>query len=299
MTNPADTEQQQEQTDQQQDQQQDQDQANEQGGAGGDQVQDDAEEGELVVSFGEESPPPEAEEVPENAPAWVKTLRADQQELKKTIRERDRENRELKQKLEAVTAPKVVPELKKPTMESVDYDEAEYERQFDAYTRQKAEQDAKQREKDAADKAEKDAWAAKVEAYRTAKTALKVKDYDEAEAEAMALLSETQQGIIVDGAENAALLVYALGKNPEQAKQLASIKNPVKFAFAVAKLETKLKATPRKAPPAAESTVRGSGSISSTSGNSELARLEAAADKSGDRTAVIAYRRKMRQQAAK
>lgn len=294
MTNQADTEAEDQNSEQSNDQQQD---------GTGQQVDDSSgeqgeDEGELVVSFGEESPPQE-EEVPADAPAWVKDLRKSSREKDKQLRDKERELRELKQLVEAAKAPKQEPELKKPTMESVDYDEAEYERQFDAYTRQKAEVDAKQREKDAAEKAEKDAWAAKVEAYQTAKAALKVKDYDDAEAEATSTLSQIQQSIIVTGADNAALLVYALGKNPAKAKELASIKDPVKFAFAVAKLETQLKATPRKAPPAAESTVRGSGSISSTSSNSELARLEAAAEKTGDRTAVIAFKRKMRQAQAK
>jgi len=293
MTVTADTDDTQEQhTDGQQDDQQ-QDHATDEAGGDDQGTDDQQEEGSLVVSFGEESPPPEEEEVPENAPGWVRTLRADQKELRKRTRELEQENRELKQKQEQQQAPKDEPVLKKPTLESVDYDEAEYERQFEAYNQAKAKLDAKQREKAAAEQAEKDAWQAKLNAYNTTKTALKVADFEDAEAEVTASLNQTQLAIIVNGADNSALLIYALGKAPAKVKELASIKDPVKFAFAVAKLETQVKATPRKAPPAAESSVRGSGSASSASSNSELTRLEAEAERTGDRSKVVAYRKRL------
>jgi hypothetical protein len=54
---------------------------------------------------------------------------------------------------------------------------------------------------------------------------------------------------MLQGADNPALVVYALGKNPKKAKELSEIKDPVKFAFAVAKLEKELKVTNRRAAP--------------------------------------------------
>lgn len=291
MTLAADNEGAQEQyTDDQQDEQQ-QDHATDEAGGDDQGTDDQQEEGSLVVSFGEESPPPEEEE--EVASPLIKDLRSRQKEMSKSIREKERENAELKQKLEQYQAPKDEPALKKPTLESVDYDEAEYERQFEAYNQAKAKADAKQREKAAAEQAEKDAWQAKLNAYNTTKTALKVADFEDAEAEVTASLNQTQLAIIVNGADNSALLIYALGKAPAKVKELASIKDPVKFAFAVAKLETQVKATPRKAPPAAEQSVRGSGSASSTSSNSELTRLEAEAERTGDRSKVVAYKKRL------
>jgi hypothetical protein len=104
------------------------------------------------------------------------------------------------------------------------------------------------------------------------------------------VLNPTQLGIIVNGADNPAQLVYALGKSPAKAKELAAIKDPVKYVFAVAKLETQLKVQPRKAPPAPERVVRGNAGTA-TGVDNTLARLQAEADKSGDRSAVAKYLR--------
>ena len=92
----------------------------------------------------------------------------------------------------------------------------------------------------------------------------------------------------MQGSENPALVVYALGKNPKKAKELAAISDPVKFAFAVAKLETQLKVTPRKTAPVPERQIRGSAQLSGAV-DSTLERLRAEADKTGDRTKVAAY----------
>ena len=70
--------------------------------------------------------------------------------------------------------------------------------------------------------------------------------------------------------------------------------DPVKFAFAVAKLETQLKVTNRKAAPPPESTVRGTGRVSGAV-DSTLERLRADAEKTGDYSKVMQYKRQKRQ----
>ena len=99
--------------------------------------------------------------------------------------------------------------------------------------------------------------------------------------------------MILQGADNPALVVYALGKNTKRAKEIASIKDPVKFAFAVAKLETTLKVNSRKTPPPPEKTVSGSGNSSGTV-DSTLERLRGEASKSGDFSKVIAYKKSLK-----
>jgi hypothetical protein len=128
-------------------------------------------------------------------------------------------------------------------------------------------------------------------AYGKAKAELRVRDYEDAEETVLQHLDIPQQNVIVKGAENAALVVYALGKNPTKAKELASIKDPIDFAFAVARLEKDLKVSNRakKAPPP-EKVVTGSGRISG-SVDSELERLRAHAEKTGDISAVLRYKR--------
>ena len=241
----------------------------------------DADE-DVVVTIGEEAPP--AEEDVTQAPTWVKDLR-------KSHREMQRENRELKEKLKIQTA-EVSSEVvlgAKPKLEDHDYDADKYEDELSKWYDRKRLADEQAIKVKAEQDAQKNAWQERLDSYGKAKTELKVKDYEDAEVVVQEVLSKTQQGIILQGADNPALVVYALGKNPAKAKELASIKDPVKYAFAVAKLETQLKISQRKAP-APEGTVsKGSGSVSG-SVDSTLERLRAEAAKTGDYTKVVRYK---------
>lgn len=249
-----------------------------------DQGDDDAIADEVVVSIGDEQPP---EEKP--APRWVKELRKSQRELA-------RENRELKARLEstASTETKPVQLGPKPTLDGCDYDSERYEAELAAWFERKRDADqAEQRARDAQEAQERD-WRAKLEAYGKAKAELKVRDYDEAEDAVQSLFDVTQQGVMLEGAENPALLVYALGKSPSKAKELAAIKSPVKFAFAIAKLEKELKVSTRtKQAPAPEKTVSGTARISG-SVDSNLERLREEAARTGDISKVVAYKRQLK-----
>lgn len=253
-------------------------------GTDDEQGDDDAIADEVVVSIGDEQPP---EEKP--APRWVKELRKSQRELA-------RENRELKARLEstASTETKPVQLGPKPTLDGCDYDSERYEAELAAWFERKRDADqAEQRARDAQEAQERD-WRAKLEAYGKAKAELKVRDYDEAEDAVQSLFDVTQQGVMLEGAENPALLVYALGKSPSKAKELAAIKSPVKFAFAIAKLEKELKVSTRtKQAPAPEKTVSGTARISG-SVDSNLERLREEAARTGDISKVVAYKRQLK-----
>ena len=249
-------------------------------------VQEDDEEGdedEVVISIGEESPPQE-EEV--RAPAWVR-------ELRKSNREKERKIRELEAKLNTTaTETKPVALSAKPTLESCDYDSDEYEQKLAEWYEQKREYDAAEASVAAQRDAEAKAWQDKLDSYAKAKASLKVRDYDEAEATALDTFDVTQQGIVLQGSDNPALLIYAIGKSTKRAKELAAITDPVKFAFAVAKLETQLKVTNRRAATAPERTITTSGGRVSGSIDSQLERLRAEALKTGDLSKVMEYKRR-------
>jgi hypothetical protein len=246
-----------------------------------DEQDQDELENEVVVSIGEEAPPTE-EEKP--APKWVR-------ELRRTQRELQRENRELKAKLEAPsrTETKPVQVGVKPTLDSCDYDSEKFETELAQWYERKRDADAAEAQVRSEQEAQERTWKAKLDAYGKAKAELRVRDYDDAEEAVQQFLDVTQQGVLIEGADNPALLVYALGKNPAKAKELAAIKSPVKFAFAVAKLEKELKVSSRsKQAPPPEKTVSGTGRISGAV-DSTLERLRAEADRTGDRTKVIRY----------
>lgn len=249
----------------------------------GDETQ--AEDDSVVISIGDESPSSEEAEE-QRAPEWVRDLR-------KSNRETVRELKEAKAELERLKTPQKAPISEKPTLEGCDYDSDDFERELTAWHDRKREADAEARKKEEEQANAQKAWQAKLDDYGKLKSELKVKDYEDAEAAATELLSTTQQGVILSGAENPAMVVYALGKNPKKAKELASITDPVKFAFAVAKLETQLKVTPRKSAPLPESTVRGS---ARTPGNTDaqLARLRDEAQRTGDASKVLAYKSQLK-----
>jgi hypothetical protein len=250
----------------------------------------EAEPDEVVVTIGDEAP---AEE-PERAPEWVRELRKSHRELQRKVREYEEQSAR-------VTAPAAVPTLgAKPKLEDHDYDTDKYETALEAWYRQKDTVEAARRQAEAQVEAQRKAWQDKLDGYAKAKADLRVKDYEDAEATVQESLNTVQQGVLLQGADNPALVVYALGKNPKKAKELASITDPVKFAFAVAKLESTLKVNAVKRPPAPEKTIGSSSAPISGTVDSTLERLRAEAEKTGDMTKVIRYRNQLREkQAAK
>jgi hypothetical protein len=247
-------------------------------------VDDQDEPEEVVVSIGEDAPPPE-DHTP--APEWVR-------ELRKTNRELQRQNRELQSKLQVQpTENKPVAIGTKPKLEDHDYDADKYEEALTDWFERKRQADDVNAKQQAEVMNQQKAWQAKLDGYGKAKAELRVRDYEDAEAVAQEVFSITQQGVILQGAENPALVVYALGKNSKKAKELAEITDPVKFAFAVAKLEKELKVTNRRAAPAPERIVSGTGR-SSGAVDSTLERLREEAARTGNMTKVIQYKSQKR-----
>lgn len=263
----------------------------EEGGEEGDEGAEGADEAgdgedEDVVQIGSEEPP--ASEEVKAAPKWVKDLRERQKQLA-------RENAELRAKLGAgqpgaVQAPQL-PD--KPKLADFDFDEEQFQAAMDGWYAKKRDVEAFEASQKAAAEARQKAVQAVHENYASSKKALRVKDFQDAEDEVSGQFSEWQQSVVMAGAANPAAVVYALGRTPKKLQELASIKDPVKFAVAVGKLETEVKVTRRtstKPPP--ETPLRSTSST--TASNATLERLEAEAAKTGDRSKVIAYKRQQR-----
>lgn len=245
---------------------------------------DESDNDEVLVSIGEDAPPPDE---PAHAPEWVR-------ELRKTNRELQRQNRELQGKLQTTTTEtKPVVLGKKPSLEDYDYDADKFEEALTTWFERKRTADDVNARQEAEVMNQQKAWQSKLDGYGKAKAELRVKDFEDAEAVAQELFNITQQGVMLQGADNPALVIYALGKNPKKAKELAEIKDPVKFAFAVAKLEKDLKVTNRKAAPPPERIVSGTGR-SSGAVDSTLERLREEASRTGNMTKVIQYKAQKR-----
>jgi hypothetical protein len=249
--------------------------------SGNDQAEDDADE--VIVSIGEEAPPPEEQA---HAPGWVK-------ELRKANREKEKRIRELEAKLTQTTEKKPVILGPKPKLEDHDYDADRFEAALADWFDRKRVADVESQKIHQAEQAQKQAWQEKLDGYGKAKAELRVRDFEDAEAVAQELFNITQQGVVLQGADNPALVIYALGKNPKKATELAKIEDPVKFAFAVAKLEKELKVTNRKAAPAPERMISSTGRVSGAV-DSTLERLREEAARTGNMTKVIQYRAQKR-----
>jgi hypothetical protein len=239
-------------------------------------------DGELVITIeGEE----EKEE--EKDPDWLKNLR-------KQNLERGRKLKELERQLQSVTVTKKKVLRQKPTLADHDYDDEAFQSDIDKWYDEKLEIDKQEKEEEQKKKTEEEQWKNTVESYQAAKTALaqKLPDFDEAEEMAFSYLSNNQQGIIAIGADSPANIIYAIGKRPELAERLSKITDPIKFAVAIAKMEGNIKMT-RKSPPPPEEKLSGTGGgIAST--DKTLERLEKEADRTGDRTKLIQYKRSLK-----
>jgi len=249
---------------------------------------EESEDEEVTVSIGDEDSPPEEET--KAAPAWVKELRKTNRELKKQLREKD-------EKLKAVsgaTETQPVELGKRPSIEDFDYDTEKFEEELSNWFERKHKVEEHKAKVAQEQQAQEKQWQERLNSYEESKGNLKVRDYEEAEFNAQESLSTTQQGMIVQGAENPALVIYALGKNSNKLKEISKIKDPVKFAFTVAKLETQLKVQSKKRPSSKpEKTIKGSTGNSGTV-DSQLERLRSEAEKTGDYSKVIAYKNKLK-----
>lgn len=246
---------------------------------------DELEDDELDVIRIEGETPPEQEEV-KGAPQWAKDLR-------KINKSKNEEIRTLRAELErAKTEPKQAVSLpQKPKLEDFDYDPDEFETALEQWHGKKLEHDAQEKENAKAVEAQQKEWQDTVDNYEKTKSSLKVRDYDVAEEVVVSKLSMAQQAIILQGASNPAMLVYALGKSKGKIDELSKITNPVKFAFALAELQGKL-SIERKSAPSPEKVVKGS--ASSSSSDSTLDRLREEATKSGDMSKLMAYKRSLK-----
>jgi tellurite resistance protein len=213
-------------------------------------------------------------------------------DLRKKNREDQKRIRELEAKLASQNPQPTL--SKKPILEDFDYDTEKYESALSDWFDKKKGYDAQLEAQRRAEEEQTQSWQNKLEGYAQARTSLKVKDFEDAESTVAEMLNVTQQGVVIQGAENPALVIYALGKNPKKAKELASIADPVKFAFAIAKLETQLKVTGKRTPPPPEKTVGGGTAPIRGAVDSNLERLREDAARTGDYSKVYAYKKQKR-----
>lgn len=247
---------------------------------------DDTEE-ELIVTIGEETPPQE-ETDEKRAPEWVRNLRT-------KAREQERELRELRKLRDGVEQQKQTQLGPKPTLEACDYDAELFERRLDAWKERKAVADRQAAEAKEAEAKRQQYFNSKFEAYSTRKAEVigKIKDFADVEETVLHTLDDTQRGVVLAHAKDPALLLYAIGKDEKRLQELAKLSDPVEFIFAVARMETQMKTQSRK--PASGPETRITGSAPSPGSETQLNKLREQAEKTGDYTKVVAYKKQLKE----
>ena len=254
--------------------------------------QDEDEDEDRIVTIGdsvsEDDESEETEDKPET-PGWVKKVR-------KVNRKLEGENKRLKRQLEAKLAETVKPvELgEKPTLKASGYDEDTFEAALSAYNERKKKVEEQANRRTSEIESQNKAYRSRQEKYVNLKQEHNFKDFKTAEELVSDTFSQVQQGIIVQGADDSALLVYALGKNPKKLEELSKITDPVEFAFKIAKLESQLKVTDRRAPKPEKRVSSGKSGGISGSADKTLERLRDEAAKTNDYTKIAAYKKKLR-----
>lgn len=238
------------------------------------------EEGELVVSFGEDSPPQDSE-----GPKWFRRAIKDKEARLKRLEE---ENAKLKgsQPQETLGA--------KPTLEGCDYDSAVFERELEGWYEKKRAIDVNQSELKKRQEEEQQKFQEKVSAYETSKATLKVKPevIEDAESLVKGLMDETQLGCLFQYADSPGKFIIGLGANPEKAETLSNIKDYGLFIKTIAQWEGKMKET-RKRPATVPEKVITSTATNAGSLEAQIKKLEKSS-KGNDRTEIIRLKKELR-----
>lgn len=238
--------------------------------------QDDSDDDALDFSFdddGDSSDPFKGQEAPE----WVKKVREENRELKRQLKQR-----------EAQQMPQQVLR-EEPTLDDHDYDDEAFKQDYAQWLQEKQQIDAQVQ-------AERQKYQQYHERYKADVDAIKAKapDYDEVELSVVDVLSEQKQGLLQMLVDNPAKVVYALGKNsPAQLDRLSKL-DDIQFAKQIVLMEmqmsSKTKSRNQNKPKPKTHELEGVAGGADT----RLAKLEAEADRTGDRSKVAAYKKQMR-----
>lgn len=254
------------------------------------------EDGKVEIVVGEDSEDEEDGE-PKEEIELIRHLRARIKEQNKEGKATSKEVQKLRKQLEELSSKSKGEEEElilppKPTSESCNYDNEEFERKLDAWHEQKRKVDEQKAKKEAAQKSEEENWNKKLAVYNEQKSTLKVDDVEDAEEVAKELLSITQQGIIVQAAKDPAKLIYAIGRYPDKFAELIETKDPIEFAMMAGRLESEVKMRTKRPATSPEKPLKGGGGAI-TNNNKKLEQLREEARKSGNYNAYYEFKRKL------
>lgn len=240
---------------------------------------DDEEE---VLVFGDETEP-----------------RSDDTNLVKLLREEIKKRDKRIAETERAVRPQPVEVGKKPDLwDDCEGDPDKFESALDAWKERKATAERQQNQAKDSEERERERWEGELKRYEDGKSKLGFADVGDAEETVKASLDAMQQAVIIAAADDPAKVIYALGRHPDRLANIAAMDNPLKLAAAIARLEGQLKMVKRRKAPDPDTPERGSARVSHVSADKRLKQLEDEADRTGDRSKLVAYRRSLKEKPA-
>lgn len=206
--------------------------------------------------------------------------------LRNEIKERDRALALANKRIAELDKPAAPVDVgPRPTREEFDWDDEAYDAAVDAWNERKvtAQTQASQ-PNDSEAEARQD-----VDRMHVSIASLSQPDAKDVVAGAVEVLSPADQFIIARVVKEPGKLIYALGKNPARLKTLMEITDPVKKIAEITRMEMQMTTRTRTAPQPEH--IRTGDARPGSGADKQLAKLEAEADKTGDRTALIRYRK--------
>ena len=238
--------------------------------------QDDSADDALEFSFDDDGEDKD-EFAGQPAPEWVKEVRKENRELKRQLKQRESQQHEQQQALR-----------EKPTLDAHEYDSDAYEQDYAVWLSEKSQHDARQ-------KADQEKYQHYDERYKSSVDAVraKVADYDEIEQSIVDTVPPQRQALIKMLVDDPARMVVALGKSPAQLEKLLGL-DDIQFAKQIVLMEmqmsSKTKSRNQNKPKPKTHELEGAAGGADT----RLTKLEAEADRTGDRSKVAAYKKQLK-----
>jgi len=239
--------------------------------------EDDGEE--VVVGFADEQP---AEDEPESDNKVVRQMRQRIRELEKQVKQA------------APPAPAKIEIPPKPTLESCDYDEETYDAKKAEWDGLVAKAKEQETEAEKAEQSRREVWESRAQRYTESKAKIGAPVDDAAVIVDEALGANRSPVLLL--AQDPAALTLALSRSPTKLKELADAKDDFELAYLVGKLEGGVRVERRKRTPAVDRPVGGNASTTLSTADATLKRLEDKAAKTGDRTEVVRFKAKLKEQ---
>ena len=234
--------------------------------------QEEDDDGEVAIEV-------EGDDEPDEEPHLAKKLRAEVRERNKRIKE-----------LEARLAPKPVDIGKKPDLwEDCEGDPDKFEADLLAWTERKRQAEQAERSQTEQQTTQQQAFEKKNIAYRANAAKMGMRDIEKYEQSVIDSLGADYLGAIVRYADDPAKVVAGLGRNSHILDKIADESDPVIRLKLMFQLEKQM-VIKRKgaAAPEAGTILKGTANVSG--GDKALEKLEKDAERTGDRSKLIAYK---------